>query len=158
MATTQQEQERERHAKDRDTKNRDEQGAKQTMQETYREKLQREADDFERTDKALYEQATRGIIDEDMRDKVLALGGDATRSSPSPSQPLDDIMPGITTTTGAHRTPIDPTTAAVPAPANSEQTMRMRGFPTVGSGETGTAEELWRRPERRDFMPEASEK
>jgi hypothetical protein len=120
-----------------------------TMKETMRNRAEQQAEMFQRADDAAYERATLGVgDDEDLRDKILALGGDVTRASPAREQPLDGAVPGITTTTGAYRTPIDPTTAAVPAPDDSEMIGRMRGFPTVGSGrEGGGPEKRWMRRE-----------
>ncbi len=117
-----------------------------------REKQRRQeaAERFKATDDANYDIATGGTMkDPAMVDNVLALGGDATRSSPSPSQPLADYArPGLTTTTGAHRTPIDPTTAAVPAAPDDEITERMRGAATVGSGrQHDTPEQRWKKPD-----------
>jgi hypothetical protein len=109
-----------------------------TMKETLRERAEQQAEAFRRADDAAYERATMGVgDDEDLRDKLLALGCDVSRASPAREQPLPDAVPGLTTTTGAYRTPIDPTTAAVPAPEDSEIAIRMRGFPTVGSGREG---------------------
>jgi hypothetical protein len=109
----------------------------------------------ERTDEALFKQATQGVPDEETRDKILALGGDVTRASPVMSQILGDPTPGLTTTTGAHRTPIDPTTAAVPAEPESNQVMRMKGYPTVGSGRQGGGrEQLFKKPDRPDMPTE----
>ena len=118
-------------------------GARQTMRARMEDKYAEDADAWARQDEAAYNRATVGIPDADTLDKVLALGGDATRASPDPAQSLDDAEPGFTTTTGAHRTPIDPTTAAVPAPPNSAIAMKLRGTPTIGSREPDTPEELW---------------
>lgn len=88
----------------------------------------------QREDDAAYERAT-GKMDDETKEKLLALGVDITRASPAKEQPLPDTEPGITTTTGAYRTPMDPTTAAVPADPDDERVKRMaRGFPAVGSG------------------------
>jgi hypothetical protein len=111
---------------------------KRSTQETLRDRAEQAAEAFQRADDAAYERATMGVgDDEDLRDKLLALGADVTRASPAREQPLPDAVPGLTTTTGAYRCPIDPTTAAVPAPDDSEMVVRMRGFPTVGSGREG---------------------
>ena len=72
-------------------------------------------------------------------------------------------MPGLTTTTGVARTPMDPTTAAVPAPENSPLVRNMRGTPTIGSGrKSGQAEELYQEPDfaapRETEMPVAHRK
>jgi hypothetical protein len=106
-------------------------------------------------DDILYRQATQGVPDDETRDKILALGGDATRSSPVLAQNLGDPPLGLTTTTGAYRSPIDPTTAAVPAdPEDPEVMRRPRGFPTIGSGRKGGArEKLWQRPEKPSNRP-----
>jgi hypothetical protein len=109
-----------------------------STQETLKQRMEEQAAAFQRVDDAAYERATMGVgDDEDLRDKLLALGADVTRASPAREQPLPDAVPGLTTTTGAYRCPIDPTTAAVPAPEDSEIAIRMRGFPTVGSGREG---------------------
>ena len=119
-----------------------------STKETLAQRFKEQAEDFQRADEAMYKRATGGVLDDDMRDKLLALGADVTRASPAYEQPLPDAVPGLTTTTGAYRTPIDPTTAAVPAPDDSEIAMKMRGFPTVGSGrKSGTPEKLWAKPE-----------
>ena len=124
--------------------NRDGRGARAPMRETFRQQQEEKAEAFKVADDIRYQRATRGVVDNDMRDRVLAMGGDATRASPDPAQPLDDATPGLTTTTGAHRTPIDPTTAAVPAAPGSELVEKMRGAPTVGSGrQHDQPEELW---------------
>jgi hypothetical protein len=122
---------------------------KLSQRETFKQRLEEEAEAFKRADDAAYERATMGVgDDEDLRDKLLALGADVTRASPAREQPLPDAVPGLTTTTGAYRTPIDPTTAAVPAPDDSEIVMGMRGFPTVGSGrEGGGPEKRWMKRE-----------
>jgi hypothetical protein len=118
------------------------------------ERAKEAAEAYRLADDAAYRRATEGVADEEMRDKILALGGDATRASPVIEQSLPAASPGITTTTGAYRSPIDPTTAAVPAPDDSEIVMKMRGFPTVGSGrKSGTPEKLYQKPEKRLVPP-----
>jgi hypothetical protein len=97
-----------------------------------------------------YRNATQGIPDQETRDRVLALGGDATRGSPVREQSLPEPDPGLTTTTGSPSTPIDPTTAAVPAEENDPIMKRWRGVPTVG-GRRGKGEELWKGPK---YAPE----
>lgn len=127
-----------------------------STQETLRQRAEEAAAAFKRADDAAYERATMGVgDDEDLRDKLLALGADVTRASPAREQPLPDAVPGLTTTTGAYRTPIDPTTAAVPAPDDSESVIRMRGFPTVGSGrEGGGPEKRWMKNENAALIEE----
>jgi hypothetical protein len=127
-----------------------------STQETLRQRAEEQAAAFQRADDVAYERATRGVgDDEDLRDKLLALGADVTRASPAREQPLPDAVPGLTTTTGAYRTPIDPTTAAVPAPDDSEMVVRMRGFPTVGSGrEGGGPEKRWMKNENAALIEE----
>lgn len=99
------------------------------------QRLQEEADRFKMYDDEAYDSATGGWRkDPELVEKVLAAGGDITRSSPTKAQQLPDAVPGLTTTTGAHRTPIDPTTAAVPAPPRAEIVEKMRGAATIGSG------------------------
>lgn len=122
---------------------------RRSTQETLRDRAEQDAEAFKRSDDAAYLRATEGVgDDEDLRDKLLALGCDVTRASPAREQPLPDAVPGLTTTTGAHRTPIDPTTAAVPAPEDSEIATRRRGFPTVGSGrEGGKGEKRFQKPQ-----------
>ena len=123
-------------------------GKPASTKETLAQRFKEQAEDFQRADEAMYKRATGGVLDDDMRDKLLALGADVTRASPAYEQPLPDAVPGLTTTSGAYRTPIDPTTAAVPAPDDSEIAMKMRGFPTVGSGrKSGTPEKLWAKPD-----------
>ena len=119
-------------------------GARQSMRARMDDKYAEEADAWEREGEAARTRATVGIRDGDMLDRVLAMGGDVTRASPDPAQSLADAEPGFTTTTGAYRTPIDPTTAAVPAPANSPIAMKLRGTPTVGSEGPDQPEELWK--------------
>ena len=97
-----------------------------------------------------YRRATQGIPDQETRDRVLALGGDVTRGSPVSEQSLPEPDPGLTTTTGSPSTPIDPTTAAVPAGENDPIVRRMRGVATVG-GRRGKGEELWKGPK---YAPE----
>jgi hypothetical protein len=99
---------------------------------------------------AQYRRATQGIPDQETRDRVLALGGDVTRGSPVSEQSLPEPEPGLTTTTGAPSTPIDPTTAAVPAGEYDPIVRRMRGVPTVG-GRKGQGEELFKKPK---YSPE----
>ena len=118
-----------------------------TMVDRVNDRYARETEAYDQAEVVAYRQATLGVYDEDTRNRVLAMGGDVTRSSPVWSQALDDAEPGLTTTTGAYRTPIDPTTAAVPAPPNSPLAIRLRGTPTVGSGEPGKAEELFMPPD-----------
>jgi hypothetical protein len=106
---------------------------------------------------AQYRRATQGIPDQETRDRVLALGGDVTRGSPVSEQSLPEPEPGLTTTTGAPTTPIDPTTAAVPAGENDPIVRRMRGVATVG-GRRGQGEELWKEPKYRpEEIPEEAE-
>lgn len=122
---------------------------RKSTQETLKQRAEEQAAAFQRADDAAWDRATMGVgDDENLRDKLLALGADVTRASPAREQPLPDAVPGLTTTTGAYRTPIDPTTAAVPAPDDSEMVVRMRGFPTVGSGrEGGGPEKRWMKNE-----------
>ena len=129
---------------------------KLSQRETFQQRLEEQAAAFQRADDAAYERATMGVgDDEDLRDKLLALGADVTRASPAREQPLPDAVPGITTTTGAYRCPIDPTTAAVPAPDDSEMAQRRRGFPTVGSGrERGGPEKLFMKRENATLLDE----
>jgi hypothetical protein len=101
-----------------------------------------------REDAIMKARATEGVRDQETLDAVLALGGDATRSSPVREQVLPDADPGLTTTTGAYRVPIDPTTAAVPAPRSDPDLAS--GTPTIGSGEHGKPEERWKKPEGGD--------
>jgi hypothetical protein len=108
-----------------------------------KEKAERENRDFQRADELAFLRATEGVRDQETLDAVLALGGDATRSSPVREQILPDADPGLTTTTGAYRSPIDPTTAAVPASEDSDLARNLRGTPTVGSREHGTPEQRW---------------
>ena len=118
---------------------------------SYRERLEERnkdrVDAFNKNDSAARDIATgRPLVDDlDLRDKLLALGADVTRASPDPHQYLPDADPGLTTTTGSHRTPIDPTTAAVPAPQNSKLVERTRGVATAGSSGPGEAEELFKK-------------
>jgi hypothetical protein len=122
--------------------------ARDSMRETYRQKLEREDEAAKVADEVAFLK-TQGIQNDDMRDRILAMGGDATRSSPDWFQALEDAEPGLTTTTGVARTPMDPTTAAVPAPERSPLVRDMRGTPTLGSGrKSGQAEELWLEPQR----------
>jgi hypothetical protein len=127
---------------------------KMSTQETLQQRAKEQAEAFQRADDAAYKRATEGVgDDEDLRDKILALGGDITRASPAREQPLPDAVPGLTTTTGAYRTPIDPTTAAVPALEESEMVVKRKGFPTVGSGrEGGQPEKLF--ATREDLLAE----
>jgi hypothetical protein len=127
---------------------------KLSQRETFKQRMEEQAAAFKRTDDAAYERATMGVgDDEDLRDKLLALGCDVTRASPAREQPLPDAVPGLTTTTGAHGSPIDPTTAAVPAPDDSEMVVRRRGFPTVGSGrEGGGPEKRWMKRQSQDAV------
>jgi hypothetical protein len=105
-------------------------------------------------DDVAYKKAV-GVMDDETRDKILALGGDVSRSSPAVEQPLPDAEPGFTTTTGAHRVPIDPTTAAVPADPNDPEILkRPKGFPTIGSGREGGKPEQHFKP--RDTSPPTS--
>jgi hypothetical protein len=111
-----------------------------------KQKADHEGAAFRQKDEALYRRATEGVADQETLDAVLALGGDATRSSPVREQILPDADPGLTTTTGAYRSPIDPTTAAVPASEDSDIARQVGGTPTVGSREHGTPEERWQKP------------
>lgn len=104
-------------------------------------RMKEEAERYKAQDDILYNQAT-GVMTDEKREQLLALGEDITRASPVVEQNLPDPTPGLTTTTGAHRTPIDPTTAAVPASPDSEIVMRMRGTPTIGSGREGGKPEV----------------
>lgn len=136
--------------------------ARDSMRETYRQKLEREDEAWKAADDIAFRK-TQGIQNDDLRDRVLAMGGDATRASPDPFQALEDAVPGLTTTTGVARTPMDPTTAAVPAPENSPLVRNMRGTPTIGSGrKSGQAEELYQEPDfaapRETEMPVAHRK
>jgi hypothetical protein len=112
-----------------------------------KEKADREDAEFRRQDELAFRRATRGVPDQETLDAVLALGGDATRGSPVREQVLPDADPGLTTTSGAYRSPIDPTTAAVPASEHSKLARDIGGTPTVGSREHGVPEERWARPE-----------
>jgi hypothetical protein len=87
-------------------------------------------------------------------------------------QVLPDADPGLTTTSGAYRTPIDPTTAAVPASEHSKIARDIGGTPTVGSREHGVPEERWMKsvdgkdridilnslPSREDYQKEEADK
>lgn len=128
-----------------------------TMQESYKQRIQEQAEADKKYDEIAYKRATGGDMTDDLRDRILALGGDATRASPAIEQVLPiDIQPGLTTTTGAYRSPIDPTTAAVPAPPDSNIVLRTKGYPTVGSGRKGgAAEKRWQEPEHREGPPAA---
>jgi hypothetical protein len=108
-----------------------------------KEKADREDREFKRQDDLLYRRATEGVPDAETLDAVLALGGDASRSSPVREQVLPDAEPGMTTTTGAYRSPIDPTTAAVPASEHSRIAREVGGTPTVGSDGHGEPEERY---------------
>ena len=108
-----------------------------------KEKAEREFRDYRLADEAAYRRATEGVPDLETLDAVLALGGDATRSSPVREQVLPDADPGLTTTTGAYRSPIDPTTAAVPAAENSDIARNVGGTPTVGSDGHNEPEDRW---------------
>lgn len=112
-----------------------------------KEKADREDAAFKAQDDMLFRRATEGVPDQETLDAVLALGGDATRSSPVKEQVLPDADPGLTTTTGAYRSPIDPTTAAVPASEHSTIAREVGGTPTVGSSAHGEPEERWAEPE-----------
>jgi hypothetical protein len=125
---------------------------RQRLEETNRERIAT----AQNRDGLLRARAT-GVMTEEMRDKLLALGEDVTRASPDPAQVLPDPEPGLTTTTGAYRVPIDPTTAAVPAPENSEMVERMRGAPTIGSRGHGQPEELWAGPKERPLIQSEEE-
>jgi hypothetical protein len=111
-----------------------------------KEKADRENRDFRMADEAAYRRATEGVYDAETLDAVLALGGDATRSSPVREQVLPDADPGLTTTTGAYKSPLDPTTAAVPASEDSDIAREVGGTPTVGSDGHGEPEERWWTP------------
>jgi hypothetical protein len=127
------------------------QPVKEKLQDQFKRQIEEHEKAYKIADDAAYQKATRGVIDDDMRDRVLALGGDATRSSPDPFQRLDDAVPGLTTTTGAYKVPIDPTTAAVPAPKGwAEHMMGERCYsPTIGSGrEGGKGEVHYQEPEK----------
>jgi hypothetical protein len=115
-------------------------------QKRLKEKADRESADFRMKDEAYFRRATEGVPDAETLDAVLALGGDATRSSPVREQILPDAEPGLTTTTGAYRSPLDPTTAAVPAAEESDIARNVGGTPTVGSREHGVPEERWKKP------------
>jgi hypothetical protein len=125
--------------------------AKMCEQEKAAERNREKIEGFDQRDNLLRQRAA-GIMTEEQRDKLLALGEDVTRASPDPGQVLPDAEPGLTTTTGAYRTPIDPTTAAVPAPENSELVQRMQGAPTMGSPGHGQREELFKGPEQRPII------
>ena len=124
------------------------QGKKPTLapgtQARLKEKAERDDQAFKAKDDMLRRRATEGVYDQETLDAVLALGGDATRSSPVREQVLPDAEPGLTTTTGAYRVPIDPTTAAVPASEHSDIALAIRGTPTVGSSGHGEPEERWK--------------
>jgi hypothetical protein len=107
------------------------------------ERAAAESRDYKLREELAYRQATQGVRNQETLDKILAMGGDATRSSPVNEQQLPDADPGLTTTTGSHRTPIDPTTAAVPASADSDLARSIRGTPTIGSREPGVPEDRW---------------
>jgi hypothetical protein len=111
-----------------------------------KQKADREDAAFKQRDEMAFRRATQGVPDQETLDAVLALGGDATRSSPVREQVLPDADPGLTTTTGAYMSPIDPTTAAVPASEHSDIAKQVGGTPTVGSREHGTPEERWQKP------------
>jgi hypothetical protein len=111
-----------------------------------KQKADREGAEFRQKDEAYFRRATEGVPDQETLDAVLALGGDATRSSPVREQVLPDAEPGLTTTTGAYRSPLDPTTAAVPAAEDSDIARNVGGTPTVGSREHGVPEERWQKP------------
>ena len=128
-----------------------------TAKSTMQAQQQAAADAYKVADDIAYDKATKGVAigGDELRDKVLAMGGDATRASPDPFQPLDDAVPGFTTTTGVHKTPMDPTTAAVPASPDSVLVQQMRGTPTVGSGRTtGKGETLYAPPPNGDAKKE----
>jgi hypothetical protein len=108
-----------------------------------KEKADREDKEYQMQDDILYRRATDGVPDQETLDAVLALGGDATRSSPVREQVLPDAEPGMTTTTGAYRSPIDPTTAAVPASEHSTIARTVGGTPTVGSDGHGEPEDRY---------------
>jgi len=112
-------------------------------QQRLKDKAERESKAFQARDEALYRRATEGVPDQETLDAVLALGGDATRASPVREQVLPDADPGLTTTTGAYRSPLDPTTAAVPAAEDSDVARNVGGTPTVGSDGHGEPEERW---------------
>ena len=134
-------------------------GLSRGTQARLKEKAEREDKAFRQADAVAYRRATQGIPDAETLDAVLALGGDATRSSPVREQVLPDADPGLTTTTGAYRSPIDPTTAAVPASENSEIARRIAGTPTVGSRQRGTPEERYKKSDKPelDALPERDE-
>jgi hypothetical protein len=111
-----------------------------------KERADREDAAFRAQDDMLFRRATEGVPDQETLDAVLALGGDATRSSPVREQVLPDADPGLTTTTGAYRSPIDPTTAAVPASEHSTVAREVGGYPTVGSSAHGEPEDRWASP------------
>lgn len=113
-----------------------------------------------REDQVARARATEGCRDQETLDAVLALGGDASRSSPVREQVLPEADAGYTTTTGAYRTPIDPMTAAVPALEDSEivRDMGRRTSPTVGSSGLGEPEERWKGPETGDTAAERMSK
>lgn len=117
-----------------------------------KEKAEREDRNFKLQDELAFRKATQGVPNQETLDRVLALGGDATRSSPVAEQQLPDVDPGLTTTTGAYRSPIDPTTAAVPASIHSDIARNVGGTPTVGSREHGVPEERWMKPEGGDTV------
>ena len=129
-----------------------------------KEKADREDRDFKKRDEALRRRATEGVYDQETLDAVLALGGDATRGSPVREQVLPAAEPGMTTTTGAYRSPIDPTTAAVPASEHSDIARMYGGTPTVGSEGHGMPEERYKgatwdeRMERLNNLPTEEER
>jgi hypothetical protein len=137
-------------ANQHETEPHESEGRKSTLaagtQKRLKEKADREGAAFKQKDEAYFRRATEGVPDQETLDAVLALGGDATRSSPVREQILPDADPGLTTTTGAYRSPLDPTTAAVPAAEDSDIARNVGGTPTVGSREHGTPEERWKKP------------
>lgn len=106
-----------------------------TAKQRYQDRIKQEAEADKKADDIAYMKATQGIPDEDTMAKVIALGGDASRSSPAMEQNLGDPQPGLTTTTGTYRSPMDPTTADVPADPESDFVKRApRGFPALKEG------------------------
>lgn len=100
-------------------------------------KAKREAQAKEKADREkalddkLRKQATGGEMTDELKEKILALGGDASRASPDITQPLGDPPRGLTTTTGTYRSPMDPTTAAVPLTKDEVDKQAPKGYPAL---------------------------
>lgn len=151
-----------RHAEDRaaQDKTAQDKAPQRSVAKTQREKIEarnkEKIERFEQEDGVRRQQAS-GAMTEETRDQLLALGEDVTRASPDPAQVLPDAEPGLTTTTGSYKTPIDPTTAAVPAPESSEVVQRMQGVPTMGSEGHGQPEKLFDGPKERPLIQDEDE-